>query len=425
VRAARSTLATMPSGLALLSSYEFFRDPYPTYRSLQSMGDTVWVDELAGWIVLDLAGCRRALSDHESFSSARARAMLEAMVSPLRFEELLPRLVCDAIEQDFLFLDPPRHSPIRRELAVALRSAMAELEPVLHEAARSLADALERTPRFDFMGGFSAKLPAIAMGTLLGLTPEQADEWQRWTWDAGPLFGASPVLADDDRRALMVRSVLALNESMAEHLFLSDSETPLLEHLRRLVRTRVWTPEEALGAAVQLYAAGVLTTGDALGMGVLELLAHPEQLARVESGAVPLEHAIEEIIRFTAPTQVMHRVVRQDTELGGARLRCGDLVYAAIGSAHRDPRGFERPDAFDVSRSDAARHIGFGAGAHRCIGLGLARLELRVGLEVIVPRLRGWKVVEPPRWRDYSMCFRGFDSLWIAAASGERQPTAA
>lgn len=406
-------------------SQEFFLDPYPTYRSLQAEGDTVWDDELRGWLVLDFDGCRRALSDHDTFSSARARPMLEAMVPPLRFEDLLPRIACDAIEQDFLFLDPPRHTPIRKELTAVLRSAVVELEPVVEEAARSLVRALEQTPRFDFMEGCAAKLPAIAMGTMLGLSPEQADEWQRWTWTAGPLFGASPALADDARRRQMVTSVLALNESMAELLFLSEARTPFLEHLRQLVRTRAWTPEEALGAAVQLYAAGVLTTSDALAMGLCELLAHPDQLARLESGEVSPDHAIDEIVRFTSPTQVMHRVVRADTELGGRRLRAGDLVYAVIASANRDPRAFERPDDFDVTRSDAAKNIAFGVGVHRCIGLALARLELRAGLAAILPRLRGWTLAGSPRWRDYSMCFRGLDTLPLESPRTKAQPTAA
>jgi cytochrome P450 len=406
-------------------SQEFFLDPYPTYRSLQAAGDTVWIDELRGWLVLDLEGCRRVLADHESFSSARARPMLEAMVPPLRFEDLLPRIACDAIEQDFLFLDPPRHTPIRKELMVALRTALVELEPVMAEVAQSLLQPLEQAPRFDFMEGYAAKIPAIAMGRMLGLSPEQADEWQRWTWTAGPLFGASPALADEARRAQMVRSVLALNESVSELLFLSDVETPFLEHVRQLVRTRVWTPEEALGAAVQLYAAGVLTTPDALAMAVLELLARPDQLALVESGVVSLDQLIDESVRFTSPTQVRHRVVSVDTELGGQRLRTGDLVYAVIASANRDPRAFERPDDFDLLRPDAAKHIGFGVGVHRCIGLALARVELRAALAAIVPRLRGWSVDGAPYWRDYSMCFRGIDSLPMVRPPTAMRPTAA
>jgi len=213
----------------------------------------------------------------------------------------------------------------------------------------------------------------------------------------------------------MLDCVSALNESMAELLFLTEVRTPLLDRLRELVTARTWTPEEALGALVQLYAAGVLTTGDALVMGLLELLGNPAQHALIESGEVSLDQAIEEIVRFTSPTQVMHRLVRVDTELGGRSLRRGDLVYAVIGAANRDPRAFADPDRFDVRRPDVGKHIGFGVGVHGCVGGALAKLELRAALTAIVPRLRRWRVDGPLHYRDYSLCFRGLDTAPVVA----------
>jgi cytochrome P450 len=413
------------SSAAPLLSAEFFRDPHPTYRHFQARGPVVWVEELTGWLVTSFDGCRQALGDHERFSSARASQMIEAMVPGFRFGELLPRIVCDAIEQDFLFLDPPQHSVVRRELGLALRKATAEVEPALAGVAEELAEGLERASRCDIAADFAAKIPAIAMGMMLGLRPDESTQWQRWTFEAGPLFGASPALADDERRACMLASVRQLNESIAELLFLTEIETPLVTHVRGLVKTLVWGPEEALGAVVQLYAAGVLTTGDALALGVLALLENPTQLAHVESGAAPLDQVIDEILRFTSPTQVMHRLVRDDTELEGVRLRRGDLIYAVLATANRDPRVFVRPDRFDVMRPDAAKHIGFGVGVHRCIGAALSRLELRAGLAALVPRLRRWVVGEPPSYRDYSMCFRGIDTLTLAATPTQSASTAA
>ncbi len=402
--------------LAPLLSPEFFADPYPTYYAYRARGPVVWVEELRGWLVTDLEGCRQVLSDYQRFSSARAKPMIEAMLPGHRFERLLPRIVCDAIEQDFLFLDPPQHSVVRRGLAIALRNAMVGIESALARITEGLARELETRSRCDLEGEFCARIPAITMGLLYGISPEQASQWQQWTFEAGPLFGGSPALADDSRRATMLARVLELNESMSELLFLSQTETPLLVHLRELVKTKVWTPEEALGAAVQLYTAGVLTTGDALALGLWTLLANPLQLASVELGAVELDQVIDEILRFTSPTQIMHRVVRADTELGGCALRSGDLMYAVIAAANRDPRAFSRPDVFDVMRADATKHIGFGVGVHRCIGAGLGRLELRAGLTAIIPRLRHWAVAGSPKYRDFSICFRGLDTLPLVAS---------
>lgn len=104
---------------------------------------------------------------------------------------------------------------------------------------------------------FEELFPRIVCDSLeQDLSPAEADQWQQWTYEAGPLFGASPALADDARRRRMLERVEALNESMAELLFLTEVRTPLLDRVRELVTTRTWTPEEALGAVVQLYAAG-------------------------------------------------------------------------------------------------------------------------------------------------------------------------
>lgn len=130
-----------------------------------------------------------------------------------------------------------------------------------------------------------------------------------------------------------------------------------------------------------------------------------------------LDRAIEEIARFSSPTQVMRRIVRVDTELGGRSLRRGDLVYAVIGAANRDRRALEDPDRFDVRRPDVGKHIGFGAGVHGCIGGALARLELRAALTAIVPRLRRWRVDGPLQYRDYSLCFRGLHTAPLVARS--------
>ncbi len=393
---------------------EFFRDPYPTFRDLRAQATVVWNEELHGWLVTGLSAGRTALADHQRFSSARVSRMIEAMVPGFSFDAL-PLMVREALEQDFLFLDPPAHTPIRRILGSALRGAIEKVAPAVEQAAIDLVADLQGRDTADLQREFADRIPAITMGLLLGLSPKQRDMWQRCTYEAGPLFGASLQLLDPKQRDHMLELVQLLNEEMSEHLYLTNATGPLVDPLRAAVRDRQWTPEEGLGAAVQIYTAGVLTTGDVLGLGLLELMRDPSPIPAILHDDASLDRAIEELVRFTSPAQMMHRVARVDTQLDGHAIAKGDLLYVIIAAANRDPDHFQRPDDFDVTRSVTPRHLGFGSGVHRCIGAALAHLELRAALRAILPVLGRWAPCGPPPFREYTMAFRGLDRLPVEA----------
>lgn len=146
--------------------------------------------------------------------------------------------------------------------------------------------------------------------------------------------------------------------------------------------------------------------------GLYTLLKHPDQLERLRADLTLVPSAVEEMLRYNSAIGLAPRVAREDVDLPQGTVREGSTITFFLGAVNRDPTVFAIPDVFDVTRTDNP-HLAFGAGAHRCLGAPLARLELELAVAAIVQRLPGLRLVDEPRWTGV-MPFRGLDSLHVA-----------
>jgi cytochrome P450 len=170
---------------------------------------------------------------------------------------------------------------------------------------------------------------------------------------------------------------------------------------------------------LQLIAAGLRTTSHALGYIMIRLAERPDLRSTLEANPPLLPSAIEEFLRIDAPSAGSVRTVQRDMVVGGTQLKEGDRVWLLIAGANRDPREYESPDELDIGRVQA-RHLSFGYGAHYCLGVHLARLELRVALEELLPRLGDFQIDEGGISYD-SGCSRGPGELPISFPPGPRR----
>jgi cytochrome P450 len=156
--------------------------------------------------------------------------------------------------------------------------------------------------------------------------------------------------------------------------------------------------DEIVSTVIVLLNAGHEATVNTLGNGMLAFARHPEQWERVIGGEVTPQNASEEMIRFDPPLQLFERwVLTDDFAIGDVPIERGAKIAMLFGAANRDPRAFDRPDEFDVSRPDAAQHIGFGGGIHVCIGAPLARIELQASINGMRRWWPRFQLVEEPR----------------------------
>ena len=172
------------------------------------------------------------------------------------------------------------------------------------------------------------------------------------------------------------------------------------------------TESEVIAMCLLLFIAGHETTVNLIGNGLLALLRHPEQLARVQADPALVPNAVEELLRYDSPVQRTARITTEEVDLAGHHIAKGAMVVVALGAANRDPAQFADPDRLDVTRRDV-RHISFGFGIHFCLGAPLARVEGQIALGALLRRAPGLTLDEPTlEWRESSV-LRGLKRLRV------------
>jgi cytochrome P450 len=298
-------------------------------------------------------------------------------------------------------MDDPRHARIRRLVSTGLTPRMVRrLEDELRRRTRVLLDQIEDDVEIDLLVEVAAELPMQMICTLLGV-PESERHWlfeavepgfdfrgrrKAFEQDVSGVdarrrmqeFGAELVAA---KRANPTDDML----SVVVHASLADVEPPQL------------TDGELYSFFSLLFSAGSDTTRNAIAGGLLALLEHPDQLQALRNDFGLLPTAVEEVLRWTTPSPSKRRTATVATELGGHRIAPGDKVLVWEGSANRDERVFPRAMEFDLRR-DPNPHLGFGHGIHYCLGANLARLEIRVMFEELLPTFSRYELVRPVEW---------------------------
>jgi cytochrome P450 len=173
------------------------------------------------------------------------------------------------------------------------------------------------------------------------------------------------------------------------------------------------TNEELVANALMLLAAGHETTTKLISNGLLALLHHPDEMRKLRDEPALMASAIEELLRYDSPVQIVWRYAGEDMDIGGKPVRQGQFLNLVIGAANRDPARFSEPDRLDITRADND-HLAFGGGIHFCPGAALARLEAQIALGAILRRMPNVRVeTETLEWQQ-SPTFRGVMSLPVS-----------
>jgi cytochrome P450 len=345
------------------------------------------------WLVTRNEDARTVLGDPSTFSSASA--FTSHLDLPAEVLEILGE--GKFMEANPVNLDPPVHTPIRRIWGRALlRRRVEEMDPMIHAVAHGIVDGFAGAGRVELMGGFAFPLPAsVVLCGLLGVPFEELPDHMRWGRSVAVLLGASAP----------VETLVDAAHAHVEHRRYWEAQ---LEERRRSPRDDLLTafveecaaePDIDLDTARLAYlplglsAAGQVTTAQAIAFGTLLFVQHPEQRAAALGDPQVMHAAVEEILRFESPVQMLRRTTTRATEIAGVGIPAGAQVMAVTCSGNRDATAFDGdPSTFDIGRDDAAEHMSFGRGAHFCLGAALARHEIAVALEVMFTRLPGLRL---------------------------------
>jgi cytochrome P450 len=331
-------------------------------------------------------------------------------------EELRP------ISRSIISLDPPDHTRIRKLVQPSFTGrGMEAMRPKIQATVDDLLDRVEAEAaargesapnrRMELVSQFAYPFPVTVISDLLGIPQEDRQRIKGWT----------EYLLQVDRRSdaafdSQVRDGLREFVAYLKDLFARKRAHPGDDMISRMVLIEdegdKLTEEEAIATVFLMYLAGHVTTVNLIGNGVVALLTHPEQLAKLQADPDLTKNAVEEILRFWGPVDFLaRRTATEDMEVAGTLVHKGDEVAFGLASANHDPRRFANPDTFDITRPDANRHIAFGKGIHVCLGAPLARIEGRVALETIVRRYPHLRLDASAADLQWSALFRGFRQI--------------
>jgi cytochrome P450 len=379
---------------------EIDNDPYVVWKRMRDEAPLYYNERYDFYALTRFEDVEKCLVDWKTYISGKG-SVLEMIKANF---EMPPGSI--------LFEDPPAHDVHRSLLSrVFTPKRMAAIEPQVREFCSRSLDPMVGTGGFDFIRDLGAQMPMRTIGMLLGI-PEEDQERIRDRLDEGMQLseGVMPdrdvaydSLANDDfAQYIAWRADHPSDDLMTELLNAEFEDTT--GTVRKLSR------EEILNYIGLLAGAGNETTTRLIGWTGKVLAENPEQRQELVENPELIPNAIEELLRYEAPSPVQARVVTRDVEHYGQTVKEGSIMLLLNAAANRDERQFPDPDRFDVHRK-MAHHLTFGYGIHFCLGSHLARLEGRVALDEVLKRFPRWEVDWEHAQQAHTSTVRGWQSL--------------
>lgn len=364
--------------------------PYAAFQRLRTEAPLYWQPEQNGgrgfWCVTRYDDLMAVSKDPLTFSSAKGGTnIFEVPEEDLSMLRLL-----------MLNMDPPKHNKFRRLVSTGFTNRMVtQLEPHVREICADLIDKVAKKDSFDFVTEIAAELPLLVIAELLGVPMEDRHKVFDWS---NSLVGFD----DPEYKTSMETGKIASAQmwAYANDLANKRKEHPLDDLVSVLMQAEVdgdrLSEQEFDSFFLLLAVAGNETTRNLISGGMLVLIQHPEERARVLADPSLLPTCIEELLRWVSPLIHFRRTATRDVHMHGQTIREGDKVVIFYPSANRDERRFVNPETFDVSRTPND-HLAFGIGEHFCLGANLARLEIKLIFEEMLRRLPDLELAGPVR----------------------------
>jgi cytochrome P450 len=406
-----STVAPDALLMELVATPEGRADPYPRYAGLRAQAP-VHRSAFGLWTLTGYDDCQQLLR-HPGVGKDFSAAMNSLGLTDAD-REAQDRFRND--RSNMLVTDPPDHTRLRGLVTRAFTNRTVErLRPRIVTLVDELLDTFGTGEEVEVMDALAFPLPVTVIGDMLGVPAEDR-----------------PALRPLVRKVTAILELAVSPEALAEaagadaelsryfaDLVAQRRADPRDDLLTKLIEAEdkgdQLTEHELISTAILLFAAGFETTTHLIGNGLLALLRHPDQLARLRADRGLLPRAVEELLRYDSPVQIAARTTYEDLSLGGRDIPAGSLVLALLGAANRDPGRFTDPERLDVGR-DEGPPMSFGGGIHFCLGAALARAEGQIVLDRLLDRFTTMELAGgPPAVRD-SLTLRGLTELRVRFA---------
>jgi len=363
----------------------FQSNPYATYARLRAEDPVHYVETptFCSFIVTRYDDVVAVLRD-PAYSAEKfpERMIADAIAGPDQSFAALGR----AVSGMMLIKDPPDHTRLRALVSKAFTPRVVEgLRARVEGIADELLDLAAAAGGMDAIRDFAAPLPVIVIAELLGVPAQDREKFKRWSDELVPFLDGT---LRDAGLVVAAHAAQALEAYFREfiHARRKDPRNDLMSGLIAAhERDDALSEVELVATAILLLSAGHETTTNLLGNGLLALLRHPEERARLGREPSLARNAVEELLRYDSPVQLTSRVPKREVILRGRRIPKEVEVNLVLAAANRDPLQFPDPDRLDLARLDN-HHVAFGQGPHFCLGAPLARVEAQIALPRLLER---------------------------------------
>lgn len=388
-------------------SRDFFDDPYDTYADLREHAPCYHSEQYDFYALSRFDDVVTAHRDFETFTSTHGQT----------YEQLASHQPAEL--GSIISMDPPEHTRYRKLVSRSFTPrSIGSYEALVREIISGYLDPLMGRRQFDILEEFAAPFPVEIISTILGVPAEDRQQIRHWT---------DEMLHREEGSAMSSQGAAEAGMAQGMYLFqLSQQKRaePADDMLTALIKAEVETEDgetthlddaEIAGFGTLLAAAGSETVTKLVGNAVVLFGRHPDQWAKVLDDPAVIGNAVEEILRYWAPSQYQGRYSTVDSTWHGVTIPKHKPVFLITGAANRDPRRYDDPDRFDITREPGLA-VGLGHGLHVCLGAALARLESRVAIEEIARRWPAFQVEESCLRRVQMSNVAGYSSVPITVS---------
>jgi cytochrome P450 len=344
-------------------------------------------------------------TNHAVFSSASS-------LGGITIRDVAP----DLRRESFIAMDQPRHSAQRKTVAPMFTPT--HLDQLAIDIRKRSAECLDNLPVnevFDWVDQVSIELTTQMLAVLFDFPWEDRRKLTHWSDIATTLPGPDGLVATEEERQVELLACATYFAKLWKERINQPPKSDLLSMMAHSEATRDMDPKNFLGNLILLIVGGNDTTRNTLSGSIYALNKNPDQYSKLRANPALIDSFVPEVIRWQTPLAHMRRTALEDIEFRGKQIRKGDKVVMWYVSGNRDEEVIERPYEFIIDRARPRTHISFGFGIHRCVGIRLAELQLKIIWEEILKRFDNIEVVGEPK-RVYSSFVKGYETLPVRIA---------
>ena len=388
------------TSIFLWRDQEYIADPYPVYQQLRQLPQLPRTED-GIWLVSRYEDVQTLLRLQDFIRDGQYRFNLNA-ATPLRSIEEMRR-------HWLPFLDPPQHKVLKQFVHKTLYHCVTpEFIKRIGELSQDLLLTLQQKDQFDLIADYAYPLPVLMVSELLGLPAEHWPQLKKWSAVLARTLEPYPTTAmRDEFDQISEAFQVYLREVITTSTLIE--KTVLGQYLLALQADSNLSQAELIYAAIFLFASGHETLSSLIGNGMLALIQHPEVAQALIANPAALSSAIEELLRYDSPVQILFQVAAKPVMLNGVSIQIRDQVALLLGAANRDETVFSQANHIIIDRTPN-RHLAFGAGSHKCIGAKLARCVAKIAFTDLLGLLP-LRCVHDITCRKKTVVLRGLRSL--------------